>query len=139
MENVKTYVHIQSKINLYLFIPSKQNPFTMSEFKTNWTKEDFIVYTLIYCANADFVEEKLEIDFITSKINTSNIENLKAEFNKDNDYISIQKISGYIKDNNYTEEDKQLLLEDIKSLFMSDGKYDNMEHNLMLGLKKIIR
>jgi len=105
---------------------------------TTWTKEDFMIYTLLYCANADFVEEKLELDYIKSRMNTSNLENLKQEFNKDNDYTSIQKIYGYIEGHNYTDEDKQQLLEEMQNLFASDGKYDNLEHNLMLGLKKII-
>ena len=111
----------------------------MSAANTNWTKEDFIIYTLIYCANADYVEEKLELDFIKTKINTSNLENLKAEFSEDNDYASIEKIYDYIKLHNYTQEDKQKLLEDIKALFMSDGNYDTLEYNMMLGLKKILR
>ena len=51
----------------------------MSTTNSNWTKEDFIIYTLIYCANADYVEEKLELDYIKSKINTSNLENLKED------------------------------------------------------------
>ena len=110
----------------------------MSTSNTNWTKEDFIIYTLLYCANADFVEEKLELDYIKSKINTSNLENLKLEYSKDNDYTSIQKIYGYIEEHKYTEDEKQKLVEDIQSLFISDGKFDNLEHNLMLGLKKII-
>lgn len=111
----------------------------MSTENAKWSKEDFIIYTLIYCANADYVEEKLELDFIKSKINTSNLETLKAEFSNDNDYASIQKIYAFIEERNYSQEDKQQLLADIQDLFMSDGKYQTMEHNLMLGLKKILR
>ena len=111
----------------------------MSTANSNWTKEDFIIYTLIYFANADYVEEKLELDYIKSKINTSNLESLKEEYSKDNDYTSIQKIYAYIEEHDYTDEDKDKLIEDIKALFWSDGKYDSLEYNLMLGLKKIIR
>jgi len=110
----------------------------MSTTKTDWSKEDFIIYTLLYCAHADFVEEKLELDYIKSKIETSNLEKLQHELSNDNDYESIQKIVDYIEAHNYTDEEKQKLIKDIQALFVSDGNYDQLEHNLMLGLKKII-
>ena len=130
-------INLNYLIYICLDLPPYTNYF-MSTPKTNWTKEDFIIYTLLYCAHADFVEEKLELDYIKSKINTSNLEDLKLEFSKDNDYTSIQKISDYIEAHNYTDTEKLKLVAEIQNLFVSDGKFDNLEHNLMLGLKKII-
>lgn len=140
--NLKNAHRLNLKLYNYLIYICLDSPtetrFTMSTTHTNWTKEDFIIYTLLYCANADFVEEKPELDFIKSKIHHSNLENLKLEFSQDNDFTSIQKISDYIEAHNYSAEDKQKLVEDIRKLFVSDGSFDHLEHNLMLGLKKII-
>ena len=108
------------------------------ENQTIWTKEDLKIYTLIYCAQADFHETKIELDFIKSKLNKSNFEALHKEFEKDNDYQSIQKIQSSIKNLNFTAEDKDTLIQDIKNLFESDDSYDILEKNLLFGLKKII-
>ena len=49
--------------------------------KTNWTEDELKAYLLIYCANADFTESKIEIDFIKSKILSSNFDKIHREFN----------------------------------------------------------
>ena len=57
----------------------------MEETSPNWTKEELKIYILIYCANADFSESKLETEYIKSKIQTSNFDKIHAEFENDND------------------------------------------------------
>ncbi|AUP77585.1 hypothetical protein [Flavivirga eckloniae] len=111
----------------------------MEEIKTKWTKEELEIYILIYCANANFSETKMEIDFIKSKIQTSNFEKIHSEFKNDNDYQSIQKIQSSIKDHGYTNDDKDTLFKEIKALFLSDNKYDILEQNLYRGLGHILK
>jgi hypothetical protein len=103
-----------------------------------WTKEDLKIYTLIYCANADFVEDKIETKFIKSKINESDYDKLKAEFDHDNDYESIQKINTAFEFYGYTKEEKDNYFKDIKDLFLSDGNYDHLEKNIFRGLNRIL-
>jgi len=103
----------------------------------NWTKEELKIYILIYCSNADFIESKLEIDYIKSKLQNSNFEKIHAEFEEDNDYQSIQKILLSIKEHD-CKNDKTLMKE-IMELFLSDGKYDILEQNLYRGLKHILK
>jgi len=111
----------------------------MKEINTNWTKEDLKIYILIYCANADFSESKVEIDFIKSKIQTSNFEKLNDEFINDNDFQSIQKIKLSIKEHGYTNDETNILFKEIKELFLSDKKYDILEQNLFRGLSHILK
>ena len=106
---------------------------------TNWTKEELKIYTLIYCANANFSESKFEIDFIKSKIQTSDFEKIHDEFEKDNDYQSIQKIQSSIKDHGYTNDSIDTLLKEIKALFLSGNEYDILEQNLYRGLSHILK
>ncbi|GAA3630269.1 hypothetical protein [Flavivirga jejuensis] len=111
----------------------------MKDFKTDWTKEELKIYILIYCANADFSESKAEIDYIKSKIETSDFEKIHDEFKKDNDYQSIQKIRSSIKDHGYTNDAVDRLFEEMKTLFLSDNKYDILEQNLYRGLNRILK
>jgi len=106
---------------------------------TNWTKEELNTYLLIYCANADFTESKDEISIIKSKIPTSVFEKVHHEFNKDNDYQSIQKIQSSLETLGFTNDLKNRLLFEIKELFLSDDNYDILEKNLMRGLNRIFK
>ena len=110
----------------------------MKEFDTNWTKEELEVYILIYCANANFSESKAETAFIKSKTDESGFERVHDEFEKDNDYQSIQKIRVTLEKYGYLKEDQDRLFKEVKELFLSDGKYDIMEQNLFRGLHHIL-
>jgi hypothetical protein len=111
----------------------------MKKINTNWTKEELKIYVLIYCANADFSESKFEVDFIKSKIQTSNFEKIHAEFEQDNDYQSIQKIQLSMEEHGYTNDETNRLFGEIKELFLSDKKYDILEQNLYRGLSHILK
>jgi len=109
----------------------------MKKIINNWTKEELKTYILIYCANADFIESKLEIDYIKSKIHTGIFKNIHAEFEKDNDYQSIQKIQTAVKEHNF--ENDENLIKEIMELFLIDDNYDLLEQNLYIGLRHILR
>ncbi len=102
----------------------------------NWTKEDLVIYTLIYCANADFKESNIEVEHIKSKVKNSDYEALHAEFKKDKDYQSFEKICNAIKD--LEIENPKEIINEIMETFNSDGKYCNLEQILFKGLNKII-
>ena len=106
---------------------------------TNWTKEDLKIYLLIYCANADFSESKHELNFIKEKIQNSNLDKIRDEFEKDNEYQSIQKIQTAIKEHGYSKIAINSLFEEIKELFISDDNFDTQEQNLFRGLNKILK
>ncbi|MEM9680987.1 MAG: hypothetical protein AAF901_11750, partial [Bacteroidota bacterium] len=61
------------------------------------------------------------------------------EFDHDNDYQSLQKIITGLKQHNYTEDDIDLLLADIKVFFFSDGDFDTTEQNMLLFLSRIFK
>lgn len=104
---------------------------------TNWTKDDLRTYLLIYCANADFTESKKELEFIKSKINGSDFARLHSEFDKDNDYQSIEKIQSAYKALDYDNADT--LMQEVREFFYADGEFDTLEQNLLLGLKRVLR
>jgi hypothetical protein len=111
----------------------------VKDMNDHWTKEEFKIYLLLYCANADFTESKAEIDLIKLKGQHSNFDKIHAEFESDNDYQSIQKIQAAIAHQGYSANEIESLYDEIKELFLSDGKYDVLEQNLYLGLRHILK
>jgi hypothetical protein len=106
--------------------------------KINWTKEDIKVYTLIYCANADFFEDDSEVEYIKSMINKSDYNRLHSEYESDNDYQSIQKINNALKYYDFSLKQKQKFFSEIKELFKADGDFDLLEKNMYMNLKRYL-
>jgi hypothetical protein len=110
----------------------------MKSINTNWTKEDLLIYTLIYCANADYVETHFEIEHIKSKIKESNYDKIKAEFIKDKPNESLVKIKDAFDKHGYTADEKEFFFDDIRDLFVVDGKYSIHEQELFKSINNII-
>lgn len=108
------------------------------ETTTNWTRQEFKTYLLLYCAQADFEESEDEIDAIKEQIGEKTFKSIHKELDHDNDYQSIQKIQYNLKKFNYSSEEKDKLIEDIKNLFFVDGEFNILEKNLLLNLKHIM-
>ncbi|WP_428742124.1 hypothetical protein [Tenacibaculum sp.] len=110
----------------------------MKKFVVDWSKEELQTYLFIFCINANYKETKEEIEAISLKTNQETYKKMHDEFVKDNDYASIQKINESLKNLNYSKEEINKLFKEIKELFLSDGKYEILERNLMTGLKRVL-
>lgn len=106
--------------------------------QTHWTKKELVAYILLYTAHSNFEEDNKERNVIISKVDMQTFQKIHDEFDKDNDYQSIQKIMQGVKEHNYNADDLKLLFNDIKTLFLSDGEYDILERNMFLFLKKLL-
>lgn len=104
----------------------------------DWTKDEFVAYILLFAANSNHIESNHERNIIISKVDMKTFQKIHEEFDKDNDYQSIQKIINGLETHHYSKDDLNQLFIDIKVLFLSDGEYDIMEQNMMLYLKKIL-
>ena len=110
----------------------------MNTYDTNWTKEELLIYILIYCANADHHESEIETYFIKSKIQKSNYDKLKNEFIKDSPFARIQKIKDAYDRNQYSVNDKEELFDDMRNLFLTDGRFSNSEQKMFQYITNII-
>ncbi len=106
--------------------------------RTNWTQKELFTYLFIYCMNADFKETEEELDFITSKVGNKTFTKIHKEFNQDNDYSSLLKIKDTLYLLDYSYDRIEQLFNEIKTLFLSDRKYEVLEKNIMTGLKRIL-
>jgi len=111
----------------------------MSEITTNWTRPEFKAYLMMYAANANFFESEDEKEIIHGLVTNKEYRLIHREFEKDNDYQSIQKILHNIDKFNYSKDELDTLVNDIKALFDADGEFDIQESNMLLALKKLFR
>ncbi len=111
----------------------------MSEFTTDWTRVEFKTYLLLYCANADYIESEEEKELIKSRVNKDILKRIHKEFDKDNDYQQIQKITDTAERFGYTNAKADELLNKMKDLFFSDEDMGELEQNMFRGLKHLLR
>ncbi|WP_299116766.1 sulfurtransferase [uncultured Winogradskyella sp.] len=105
----------------------------------NWTKDEFMAYILLYAAHSDFKEDNHERNVIISKVDMHTFQKIHDEFSNDNDYQCIQKILASVEKHNYSSENMDQILADIKGLFFADGDFDIKEHSMLLFLKRILK
>ena len=109
------------------------------ESNTHWTKDELVAYILLYASQSDLIESNKEKNIIISKVDMNTFQKIHDEFDKDNDYQSIQKIIAGLKAHNYTKMDIDLLFADINLLFFADGNFDVSERTMYKLLKKLLQ
>ncbi|WP_299362036.1 hypothetical protein [Winogradskyella sp.] len=105
----------------------------------DWTRDELVAYVLLFAANSDFKEDNRERDVIISKVDIDTFQEIHDEFDRDNDYQSIQKIMTSLRQHNYDKDDVEILLADIKTLFFSDGEFNINERNMLKCLERLFK
>ena len=105
----------------------------------DWTRDELVAYILLFAAHSDFKEDNHERNVIISKVDMDTFQEIHDEFDKDNDYQGIQKIMTSLRQHNYDREDVEILLEDIKILFFSDGEFNINERNMLKSLERLFK
>lgn len=75
---------------------------------------------------------------IESQIPAGNLQQIKIELEGENDFQSIQKIGSTISRLQYTKEDVAKLLQEMKTLFLVDGKFDQLERSMSMALRRVL-
>ncbi|MDN3493584.1 hypothetical protein [Winogradskyella bathintestinalis] len=105
----------------------------------DWTRDELVAYILLFAANADFKELYKEREIIISKIDKTTFQDIHDEFNGDNDYQGIKKITLSLDQHNYNKDELDMLLEDIKVLFFSNKEFTVLEQNMLRFLKRLLK
>ncbi len=105
----------------------------------DWTRDELVAYILLLAANSDFKESVEEKNMIISKVDKQTFQDIHDEFNRDNDYQGIKKIMTSLEQHNYAKDDIDILLEDIKVLFLSDDEFDITEQNMYRFLERLLK
>ena len=109
----------------------------MKKINIPYSKEESKAFILFYCAQIDFTLSREELNYIKSKTNLKNIEKTCKEIYRSNDFQIIQRIQFLVHKYWRKEDDRNHLLKDIKALFLTDGKWNQMERNLYRGLNQL--
>lgn len=109
------------------------------EYQTDWSRDELKAYVLLYCAHADFVESTAEKKLIIDKVGKEKYEAIHKEFDKDNDYQSIQKIQATLDRFDYSKEEIDELFAEIKEIFLADGQYETLERNIEMVLQHLFK
>lgn len=110
----------------------------MSNLNTNWTKEEFKTYILLYCAHVDLIETEEEKEMIKSAAGEELFLKMHKEFDEDNDYQSLEKMKHAASVHEYDKDQLSELMGSIEALFSIDGHYDRFEKYVSAVLKKML-
>lgn len=106
--------------------------------KLDWSKRDFQAYVLLYAAHCNHFETKEEENYILSKIDKETFHKMHTEVVVDSDENNLNKIQQFLSENNFTQNEKDSLIRDIKNVFFADGSVDIIEKKVFGLLKKFI-
>lgn len=107
--------------------------------ETNWTKNEFKAYLFLYAANADYIVSDIEKDIIEKLIDKKQYHKIYSELQQDNDIRSIDKIDFTLKKFDYSKKDIQLLLTEVKELFLADGNFNLLEQIMLKSFERIFK
>jgi len=103
----------------------------------NWTYNQFLAFLLIHIASTDYKFSQDEINFIKSLTGDINFNEMQDIIANSSDYDIIQTIIGF-KDEFYpAEKDKEKIVNDMKTLFLADGKFSINEQFLFRALSEL--
>ena len=105
----------------------------------DWTKREFEVYVLLYAAHCNHIETTEERDYILSKVDEETFNKIHTEIVVESDKENVDKIQEYLRENKFSQEDKNALIKDIKNVFFADGTVDVLERKVFKLLQKILR
>jgi len=104
----------------------------------NLTFEEFQAFLLIYCAGADLEFKEEEKEIILQFVSEDNFKKILKIYERLNDYDRTQWLivnkSRIIK----SESDKEKLIDNMETIFKSDGHYSAMEQNMMRMVKRFL-
>ncbi|KJD35644.1 hypothetical protein PW52_07805 [Tamlana sedimentorum] len=103
-----------------------------------WTEGEFKAYVLLFCANSNYREVSQDINILKHHVGKDELQAVSNEFDKDNDYQSIQKICMAIEEQGYSKDQLQALFQEIKELFLSGEKFDNVKKNIFMSFKRML-
>jgi hypothetical protein len=105
---------------------------------SNLKEEEFHAYMLLYATHADFEYKESERDFILSKVEGETLERVQKLFDRQNDIERIDTIRDSFHALGKSKNDVDSLMKELTELFNADGDFNQVEHNLLIGLKRIL-
>ncbi|MBI1183762.1 hypothetical protein GC194_05800 [bacterium] len=104
----------------------------------SWEKDEYNAFVLLYAAYADGELNEDEIAFIESLVGPEKAQAMDRFGSKLSDYECLSIIED-LRERHYPgEEGKQNLLDELKELFRTDGKYSQIEREILHTLRRVL-
>jgi len=129
---------LSDQTNLLYIVMQLPNTIMIKNEKHHWNKDELKCYILLLCAKADAVETKEELDLIKSMTTYKTFQKIYAEFCKDGEDQSLEKIRDSMRTNDYSYWELAKLRKEIEEVFASDGTILKKENTLRNILDKIL-
>ena len=111
----------------------------MSTNFEQWTKEEFLVYLMLYAANTDGNITEKEQKIIRSKVNLATYQEVLEQFETHGEYDCIQNILKYKEKYLDNEDAVKQIVSEMTEVFMGDGKISNAEQHILNLVAKILK
>ena len=102
------------------------------------TKEEFEIYCLLFAANSDFNITRNELIEIGAEVEPTTFMKVYEHFQMDNDMQRTETIMQHKKLYIANDAEKQALIDEMKKVFFSDGKFDATERSVFSILRKLL-
>jgi hypothetical protein len=103
----------------------------MQNTPNDWSRNEFMVFTMLYAANVDSHITPDEEELMQQKVPTERYQEIRDTFKGCSDYKCIETILSYRDKYFATEEDHQQLMDAMKAVFESDHRYTGLERHVM--------
>lgn len=106
--------------------------------RSNWNYQDYLAFTLVYAANADFRIREVEEEVLIKKVGEDLFEKQRRYFKRFKDLERIDVVYEFRDKYCNTETERNKVLADIKEIISSDHHASEEEHEIYLFIKKIL-
>ena len=111
----------------------------MSTDLEQWTQEEFLVYLMLYAANADGNITAKEQKIICEKVSQTIYEKVLEQFEKHNDSVCLENILKYKKEHFNAQDDVKEIVRKMEDVFMEDAKISNAERHILYLIEKLLK
>jgi hypothetical protein len=105
---------------------------------SDWDKEQFLTFVLLYAAFADLNIKEEEEDYISNKVGIDEYNDVKKVFMSHTDIERAQMIASYSQDEDFDREYAQMIKNELEDLFLSDGSYTQWEKSIGRALVRLM-
>jgi hypothetical protein len=110
----------------------------MKTITNNFTRSEFILYLLLYAAEADFKIVNTERKFIIAHTSKKEYSHVYKIFERDSDFEKIEKIQSYRNQYFASKQEAEELMKEVLALLKADQEYCLYEQNFIRIFHKIL-
>ena len=110
----------------------------MPTVNSNWSYNEFLAFVLVFGAEMNYPLSKEELEFIRSKSNIADINEIKAKVDEITDAEGLEIIDSYRAKYLNSKEQVVKAKQDLEELLKTDGKHSQLEKVAVHLIEKLL-